>query len=126
MEVAASHKHAKISPRKARLVIDLIRGEAVDVALERMRLSRKRAASLIRKVIRAAVAAASDLHSVEADSLFVARAWVDNGPQRRWHRFRARGGWNRLLHRSSHIHVILSDERKGPEEGETPAEESES
>ena len=67
MVVTASHKHAKISPRKARLVIDMVRGQTVDVALERLRSSHKRAAPMIRKVIRSAVASASDLHSADAD-----------------------------------------------------------
>ena len=124
MQVNASHRYAKISPRKARLVIELVRGTSVDVALERLRLNHKRAAPMVRKVVRAAIASANDLHSVDADALYVKRAWVDEGPRTRWHRFRARGGWSRILHRSSHIHVVLSDERQGSGEEETEASES--
>jgi len=110
MEVNASHRYAKIAPRKARLVIDAVRGLRVDAALEVLRFLRKRAAPMVAKVVRSAVAAAGEQHSVDPDELRVKRAWVDEGPRGKWHWARPRGSWARLLHRTSHIHVVLSDE----------------
>lgn len=110
MEVKACHKFADISPRKARLVADLVRGQGVEDALDTLRVTRKRASVMIDKVVRAAVAAASDQHNLDAEDLSVARIWVDGGPMRRKFWPRPRGMWARKLHRTSHIHVVLSDE----------------
>ena len=113
MEVKASCKFAKIGPRKTRLVADLIRGESVPKALEILRTTRRRASEMIEKVVKAAVAAASDQHDVEESDLTVAGVWVDEGPQRKTFWARPRGMWARKIHRTSHIHVVLSDERPG-------------
>lgn len=110
MEVVASHKFADIAPRKARLVADLVRGQPVEDALETLRLTRKRASGMIAKVVRAAAAAASEQHDVEADNLLVSRIWVDEGPMRRKFWARPRGMWARKLHRTSHIHIVLCDD----------------
>lgn len=110
MEVSASHKFADIAPRKARLVADLIRSKDVEDALHTLRLTRKRASVMIDKVVRAAVASASEQHNVDSENLNVARIWVDPGPMRRKFWARPRGMWARKLHRTSHIHVVLSDE----------------
>lgn len=110
MEVNACHRFADIAPRKARLVADLIRGAEVPEAIETLRLTRKRASGIVAKVVNAAAAAASDLHDLDPDELFVARVWVDEGPMRRKYWARPRGMFARKLHRTSHIHVVLSDE----------------
>lgn len=110
MEVVACHKFADIAPRKARLVADLVRGLPVEDALDTLRLTRKRASGMIAKVVRSAVAAASEQHDVDAESLRVSRVWIDEGPMRRKFWARPRGMWARKLHRTSHIHVVLTDD----------------
>ena len=117
MEFMASHRFAKISPRKARLVIDLIRGYHVSEALELLRRVEKRAAYMIDKVLRSAIANAVENGSVDADALYVAAARVDPGPVRKWHRPRSRGMWNRIRRRTSHIWITLSDELEGEAAG---------
>jgi len=109
MEVSACHRFAKIAPRKARLVADLIRGEPVNGALDILRVTRKRASVFIEKVVRAAVAAAGEDHEVDAEDLIVLRIWIDEGPARRTIWARPRGMWAAKRHRTSHIHVVLGD-----------------
>lgn len=115
MELKASARYQKLQPKKTRLVVDLVRGLPVNQALESLRLSPKRASATVSKLIESAVAAAVEQHDVDADDLYVLRAWVDQGPMRYWRLPRARGVWNRIRRRSSHISVVLSDERDGTE-----------
>ena len=108
MEVKAAHRFAKISPRKARLVIDLIRGVSVDEALNRLRLAGRRASPMVAKVLRSAVATAAEREDLEPEDLVVARAWVDAGPMRYTWWARPRGATARKRHRTSHIHVVIA------------------
>ena len=116
MEVKASHRFADISPRKARLVVDLVRGQRVDEALETLRITRKRASGFIVKVMRAAAAAADDRHDLDIKSLRISRIWVDGGPVRRKFWARPRGMWARKLRRTSHINVVLCEDAAAAEE----------
>lgn len=109
MEFKSCYKYARISPRKARYVIDLVRGKSVNDALRILRVTHKRASYMVDKVIRAAVAAANDNLDVDVDSLYVAQALVDGGPSRKWHRTRPRGMSSQILKRTSHITVVLSE-----------------
>jgi len=108
MQSKASLRFARVSPRKARLVADLVRGNDVDEALEKLTFTRKKTAPLIKKLIESAVAnAESNNTSLDIDSLFVARIWVDQGASlRRW-RPRAMGRATRIKKPTSHIHVVL-------------------
>jgi len=108
MEVKVAHRYAKISPRKARLVVDLIRGEGVDDALNTLRLTRKRASVMVSRLLRSAVAAAAERHDVETDELFVKRAWVDGGPMWKTWWARPRGMAARKRHRRSHINLVVA------------------
>lgn len=110
MEFKSLYKYARISPRKVRYVIDLIRGKSVNEALEILRVTNKRASYMINKVVRSAVANADESSSVSADELYVSVARADCGPSRKWHRPRSRGMWNPILKRTSHITIILSDQ----------------
>ena len=108
MQSKASLRFARISPRKARLVADLVRGDDVDHALEKLTFTRKKTAPLIKKLIESAVAnAESNNDSLDIDALYVARIWVDQGASlRRW-RPRAMGRAIRIQKPTSHIHVVL-------------------
>lgn len=117
MEVKVAHRYAGISPRKARLVVDLIRGATVDDAFSMLQLARKRASSLVAKLLRSAVAAAAERSAVEADELFVKKAWVDPGPTLKGWWARPRGTAARLRHRSSHITLVVATRVEKSEEG---------
>jgi len=112
MEFKSCYKYARISPRKARYVIDLVRGKSVNDALRILRVTHKRASYMIDKVIRAAIAAANENLDVDVDSLYVTQALVDAGPTRKWQRTRPRGMSARILKRTSHISVVLSEKAK--------------
>lgn len=112
MEVKASHRFAPIAPGKARPVAGLVRGLGVNEALQMLRRTRRRAAVMINKVIRTAVAAAGESHSVDAEDLFVKTIRVDDGPRRRYIMPRPRGTWARIYHRTCHISLVLADVEK--------------
>ncbi|MCO6437144.1 MAG: 50S ribosomal protein L22 [Phycisphaerae bacterium] len=113
----ARHRFARIAPRKARLVIDLIRGQRCDEAVEQLRFNRRRAAYFIRNVLRSAMANASEAEASVGD-LVVTDARVDGGPYyRRWQP-KDRGRAHPIARRTSHITVVVTerDRRTGQEE----------
>jgi large subunit ribosomal protein L22 len=109
----ASYRYARISARKARLVIDLIRGDPVETALTKLRFCKRRAASMILKVVESAIANATQKSGAEPEDLVVHRACVDEGPTlKRW-RPRSMGRAYPRMKRTSHIKVVLKQaERK--------------
>jgi large subunit ribosomal protein L22 len=109
MEWHSTLKHARISPRKARLVADLVREKGVDEALALLRFTPKKAAQIIRKVVESAVANASQAQGVNEDKLYICTITVDEGmTAKRW-RPRAMGRATRIRKRTSHIHVAVTD-----------------
>ncbi len=100
-------RYAPVSPRKARLVIDLVRGRPVNEAFNTLRMTRKRVAPIVTKLLRSAVATAGEHGNVEAEDLYVARAWVDGGPTRKTWWPRPRGMAARKRHRTSHINLVV-------------------
>jgi large subunit ribosomal protein L22 len=109
MNFKASCRYVKMSPRKARYVVDLIRGKSVNHALEILRLTNRRASYIIDKTLRAAIAGASENQDVDIDSLFIKEIFVDGGPVRKWFRPRARGVSSMIKKRTSHISLVLTD-----------------
>ena len=109
MEVAAKHKFARISPQKARLVIDQIRGLPVEQALNTLTFSTKKGAHLVRKVLESAIANAEHNEGADIDELKVSRTFVDEGPTMKRIQARAKGRANRILKRTSHITVMVAD-----------------
>jgi large subunit ribosomal protein L22 len=113
MEARAKARFARISARKARLVVDLIRGRPVGDALSVLDYTPKKAARLVAKTLRSAVAnAENNQRAVDVDDLYVKRAFVDEGPTQKRIRPRAHGRANRILRRSSHVTVVV-DEKHG-------------
>ena len=112
MNFKASCRYVKMSPRKARYVVDLIRGKSVNHALEILRLTNKRASYIIDKTLRAAIAGASENQDVDIDSLFIKEIFVDGGPVRKWFRPRARCVSSMIKKRTSHISLVLTDRTK--------------
>ena len=112
----AKHRYARISPRKARLVMDLVRDEPVEVALTKLRFCDKRSAPMIQKVLKSAIANATQKAGLEPENLKVYRAFVDEGPtMKRW-RPRSMGRAYPRLKRSCHLGVILKEVEKQEKE----------
>lgn len=108
----AIHRYARIAPRKARLVVDLIRGRLAEEALEILRFTSKRGAILVHKVLRSAISNASADPEVEIGLLRVAEVRIDGGPiAHRWMP-RARGVATPIQKRTSHITVVVEHEPK--------------
>ena len=107
----ASHRYARISPRKARLLMNLVRGRDVDDAISLLRFSKQRASAMIEKVIRSAVANANERPVAPRNTLFVAQAWVDPGPVIKRFQPKDRGKAYPIKKRTSHL-VVTLDQRE--------------
>ncbi len=108
MPFKATHKFARIAPRKARLVLDLIRGRDVDDALALLKFSKKRAAVLVDKVVRSAVANAGE-QEADTGALYVKEAWADPGPTMKRFMPKDRGKAYNIMKRTSHLVVSLEE-----------------
>ncbi len=105
----AKHKYARISARKVRLIADLIRGRDVQDALNILKFTPNRAAVMVSKVLNSAIANANEAEA-DVESLFVDRAFVDEGPTiKRWQP-KDRGRANPIMKRTSHITVVVEQE----------------
>jgi large subunit ribosomal protein L22 len=104
----ATHRYARIAPRKARLILDLIRGRDVEDALALLKFSKKRAAVLVDKVVRSAVANAGE-QEADTCSLFVKDAWADPGPTIKRFQPKDRGKAYSIMKRTSHLVVALEE-----------------
>jgi large subunit ribosomal protein L22 len=114
MESRATSRFARLTAQKARLVVDLIRGKRVEAALGILDFTPKRGARLVAKTLRSAVANAAATQNVDVDTLYVKRAWVDEGPTGKRFLPRAHGRATKVFKRTSHITVVV-DERGGEE-----------
>ncbi len=110
MEVAARLKGAPISAQKVRLVADQIRGKRVEIALNDLLFSNKKAAHLVKKVLESAIANAEHNEGADIDDLKVSTVFVDEGMTLKRIRPRAKGRADRILKRTCHITVKVSDE----------------
>ena len=109
MQAVAILKHARISPQKARLVADQVRGLQVEKALNLLLFSDKKAAGIVRKVLESAIANAEHNEGADIDELKVAAIFVNEARTLKRFRARAKGRGNRILKRSSHITVTVGD-----------------
>ncbi len=107
MEAKAILRTARISPQKARLVADQVRGLPVGRASDLLAFSDKKAAQLIRKVLVSAVSNAENNLGADVDELKVAKIYVDEGPTLKRFMARAKGRGTRILKRTSHITVVV-------------------
>jgi large subunit ribosomal protein L22 len=107
MAYKASHRFAQISPRKVRLLADLVRGKFADEALDILRYQPQRGARMLEKVIRSALANAEDRRAPRLNELIVVDVRVDGGPMFKRLQPRARGLASVLKKRMSHIRVAL-------------------
>jgi len=107
MEAKAVARYVRVSPRKARQVVDLIRGKSVDDASAILRFTPRAAAEVVEKVLDSAVANAEKNLKIRRDTLFVSTTFVDEGPTLKRIRPQARGRAHRIDKRTSHITVVV-------------------
>ena len=112
METRAHARHVRITPQKARLVIDLIRGKGVEEAIGILEFNPRRASKIIAKTLKAAIANAEATQNVDVDTLYVKAAYVDGAGMQKRFLPRAHGRATRVVKRSSHVTVVV-DERDG-------------
>jgi large subunit ribosomal protein L22 len=120
MEASAKLRYLRITPRKVRVVADLIRGKNVSQALAQLAFVEKRAAESVAKLLRSAVAnaeQASKDKSLDVDSLRVKTLMVDQGPSLRRFMPRAMGRAFKVLKKTSHISLTISDEKPAKKKG---------
>jgi large subunit ribosomal protein L22 len=110
MDVKAVARYVRISPRKVRPVVALIKGKGIDEALAVLRFSPNRASQAVAKVVKSAAANAENNLELARDTLRVAQAYVDSGPSTKRMQARARGRADVIKKRSSHITVVVQGE----------------
>ena len=108
MEAKATAKYVRVSPRKARIVVDQVRGKSVEAAREILAFTNRAIAEDVLKVLNSAVANAENVHHVRPESLVVKTAFVDEGPTLKRIRPRAKGSASRIRKRTSHITIIVA------------------
>lgn len=109
MEVKAVARYVRISPQKVRMLADAIKGKPVDKALSMLRFMPQKSAGIVEKVLRSAVANADQQPDIDIDTLIVGNLLVDCGPMLKRFRARARGRGTRIIKRSSHVTVVLTE-----------------
>ena len=121
MQVTSTYRYARISAFKAREVTREIQGHSASEALDLLAFSPKKAALLVKKTLKSAIANAENNANLKADGLVVKEAVVGEGPTIKRMKTRARGSGAQILKRTSHIRIVLTDEK--PEKAEQKTEE---
>ena len=108
-EARASLNYARISARKVKIVIDLIRGKSVDEALAIVKYTPKAASEIVEKLLKSAIANAENNHNMAHEKLYVAEVFANQGPTLKRIRPAAKGSAVRIRKRTSHITIILRE-----------------
>ena len=108
-EASATLKYARISARKVKIVIDLIRGKSVDEALAIVKFTPKAASEIIEKLLKSAIANAENNHNMAHEKLYVAEVYANQGPTLKRIRPAAKGSAVRIRKRTSHITIVLRE-----------------
>lgn len=111
-KVYATHKYARISPKKVAPVLKLVRGKDVVEAVRILKFDDTKGAKLVLKVLMTAIANAKNNFSMKEDGLFVSETWVDGGPMLKRGHPTGRGNYNPILKRTSHVIFGLSERKK--------------
>jgi large subunit ribosomal protein L22 len=109
MEAKSVARFIRISPQKARLVADAVKGQKVESALNVLRFMPKKGARILRKIMESALANASQNEAIDVDTLYVKNIYVDGGPSLKRTSPRAMGRATRIIKRTSHITVVLEE-----------------
>ncbi|MDJ0914203.1 MAG: 50S ribosomal protein L22 [Desulfobacterales bacterium] len=110
MEVRAVSKYVRVSPQKVRMLVDALKGKPVETGLNKLKFMPQKAASIVEKTMRSAVANADQNPDIDVDALVVRNIIANPGPTLKRFRARARGRGTRILKRTSHITVILGED----------------
>jgi large subunit ribosomal protein L22 len=113
MQAKAVARTVRIAPRKARLVVDLIRGKQVGEAVAILNHTPKAASPIVEKLLKSAIANAEHNYEMDANNLVVAQVFVDEGPTMKRFRPRAQGRASAINKRTSHITIVLSEKKEG-------------
>jgi large subunit ribosomal protein L22 len=113
MQAKAVARTVRIAPRKARLVVDLIRGKQVGEAVAILNHTPKAASPIVQKLLKSAVANAEHNYEMDINNLVVAQVFVDEGPTMKRFRPRAQGRASAINKRTSHITIVLSEKKEG-------------
>ncbi|MBI1819196.1 MAG: 50S ribosomal protein L22 [Nitrospirae bacterium] len=117
-EARAILRHVHIPPRKVRLIVDLIRGQRVEMAMNTLRFLPQHAAKTVEKLLKSAVSNAEQKEMGDVDDLFVSEAYVNVGPVMKRFQPRAMGRAFRIHKRMSHITLVLSEQTEKKKETE--------
>ncbi len=109
MEVKARAKFIRTSPRKARMVTELVNGKGVEEALNILAFTKRAPAKIVAKLLKSAVANADQMKNIDVDTLFIKQITVDQGPTMKRYRPRAMGRATMIRRRMSHITVVLEE-----------------
>ena len=109
MEVKAILKFVRVSPRKAQLVADLVRGKGSEEALNILTFTKKSAAKIIIKLLKSAIANATQKKNIDVDRLYIKKITVDQGPTMKRFQPRALGRATTIRKRTSHITIVLDE-----------------
>lgn len=112
MEARASLSNVRISPRKVKIVLDLIRNQSTEKALATLRLTPKAASPILEKLLKSAIANADNNHSMNKNSLYVSECYVTPGPIMKRIMPRAQGRAYRILKRTSHITIVVKEQEE--------------
>ncbi len=112
-EAKAILRHARISPRKVKIVLDLIRGKDVEMAMAILKNTNKSASEYLIKLLKSAVANAENNFSLDASKLYVSECYVCPGPTLKRMMPRAKGSANRILKRTSHVTLAVKERDTG-------------
>ncbi|EKB54997.1 MULTISPECIES: 50S ribosomal protein L22 [Facklamia] len=108
----AMARTVRIAPRKARLVVDLIRGKQVGEAMAILKFTPKAGSPIIEKVLKSAIANAEHNFDLDLESLYVSEAYVNEGPTMKRFRPRAKGSASQILKRTSHITIVVAEKEE--------------
>lgn len=109
MEAKAISKYVRISPRKAKLVVNLVRGKDTNEALALLKFTPKKGAEIIEKVVQSAVANAENNLDLDKDNLYISEIYANEGPKMKRHRPRAQGRAFPIIKRTCHISVVVKE-----------------
>lgn len=107
-QVSAKLSHARLSPQKARLIADQVRGLSIEKALNILTFSPKKAAHIVKKLLESAIANAEHNQGLDVDSLSISRIFVDEAPTFKRSSPRAKGRGNRIVKRNCHITIVVA------------------
>jgi len=109
LETKAVEKYIRMSPRKIRYVVDMIKSKPIEDAIDILSLTPRKAAAVVKKAIQSAVSNATENHKMKEEDLFISRILVNEGPILKRFRPRARGRATKIRKRTSHLSVYVSN-----------------